>query len=691
MPKHKNEIINRELSWLSFNDRVLQEAMDSSVPIIERLRFLGIFSNNLDEFFRVRVATTRRMALMGKRARSILHTDPDELLKVITKKTLKLQKKFEKVYANIIQEIEKEHIKIINENELDEGQLAFVKNYFQLEVQSQLVPVMFGKKGKMPTLRDKGIYLSIKLYNKKEKDQPSYALIEIPTDRLSRFLVLPKKDNMNYIILLDDVIRSSLHEVFRLFQFDKIEAYAFKITRDAELDFTEDVNESMMKKLERSVQNRKIAEAVRFVYDAKMPQDLLDFVLRGNKIKKIDSIIPGGRYHNFKDFINFPNIGASNLMFRKISSFPHPAGVNKVSLLSEIFKKDILLYYPYHSFDFVIDVLRESAIDPDVVSIKINIYRVANNSKIINALINAARNGKSVTAVIELQARFDEERNIHWSNILQEEGVRVISGVPGLKVHSKLILIKKKVRGGYKYISHIGTGNFHEGTAKLYTDASLFTANRNICAEVQKIFTFVKDNYRRTTYRSLFVSPTNTRRNFINLIDYEITQAKKEKQAYIYVKLNNLTDDELIKKLYEASQAGVIIKMIIRGICTLIPGVKGMSENIEVISIVDRFLEHSRLFIFCHSGKEKTYLSSADWMNRNLDRRLEVTAPILDADIKNDILEIFKIQFADNMKSRNIDREGVNAYVTSNKKEVRSQISLYKYFKKKATDQEDES
>lgn len=678
----KLQFVNREISWLSFNERVLQEAEDKRNPVIERIRFLGIFSNNRDEFFRVRVATVKRMLALNKKERSTLQMQPDEVFEGIQKIVVRQEAKFKKAQKAAIKDLEGHGIFMINESQLSPEQEVVVDDYFRTKVRGTLVPLLIDSKSKFPSLTEKAAYLAIKLSKKGKKNQ--YALMEIPTGVLPRFLVLPVAEGKKYLILLDDVIRFGLKEIFKLFSYDKIEAHAFKITRDAELDVDDDVADGTLKKLEKSIKKRKKAEPVRFVYDEGMSKDMLELLKKKLRLNDQSNIIYGGRYHNFKDFINFPNVGARHLRFTDFPPLPHPYLTGQKSLLRAVEQKDVLLAYPYQSFDYTLDILREAAIDPNVSSIRINIYRVASSSMIMNTLISAARNGKSVTAVMELRARFDEEHNIYWSQKLQENGVRVTFGVEGLKVHSKLVLITKKVGRKTTRIAHVGTGNFHEGTARIYGDHSLWTANSKITNEVYKVFQFMKTNYLRGQYRHLIVSPFNIRRNFTNLINNEIHLAKSGKKGSITMKLNNLVDEEMIKKLYQASEAGVKIKLIIRGICALVPGVKGMSDNIQVISILDRFLEHSRIIVFGNDRDPKYFISSADWMERNLDRRVEVTVPIYDKSLQKELQDYLDIQLSDNVKARIIDRKLKNQYVDKGKsKEVRSQYKLYRYFKDK--------
>jgi polyphosphate kinase len=668
-------IRNRELSWLSFNERVLQEAMDKNNPLIERVRFMGIFSNNRDEFFRVRVASVRRMLELGKKTRRQLYEDPEELLARITNVVIQQEGSFLRTYKNLSYELGQAGIHLTDNKSIQKEHKEFVMKYFKESVRPALVPLMLTKRS-VPDLTDKSSYLAIRM--EMEDGRLQYALIEIPSRILPRFLVLPKKDNQHYVMFLDDVIRLGMQQIFKIYPYKNIRAYAMRMTRDAELDLDEDIDESILEKLSRSVNKRKKAQPVRFVYDKHMPDDLLDFLKK--KLRLSGNIIPSGRYHNLRDFMAFPDFGLKEHTYPNWEPSRHPELSDKRSLLEVISQKDIMLNYPFQSFSHTIDILREAAIDPTVQEIKINMYRVAANSNIINALINASKNGKKVTAVVELRARFDEEHNIVISKKLQENGVRVIFGVEGLKVHCKLIAISKKRKSGMQYFAHVGTGNFHEKTARLYTDVSLWTANPRISKEVFKVFDFFAVNYKRGFYRSLIVSPFNVRRKLGDLIDNEIDNAKAGKEAYIILKLNNLVDESMIGKLYEASEAGVKVDMVIRGICSLVPGVKGISENIRVVSILDRYLEHTRILVFGNAGNELMYISSADWMGRNLDHRVEVTAPIFDKDIQRDIRQTLEFQLNDNQKARIIDANQKNKYVTSQGPAVRSQEETHKYF-----------
>jgi polyphosphate kinase len=681
MGVNKSWLINRDLSWLSFNERVLQEAKDPNVPLLERVRFLGIYSNNLDEFFRVRVATIRRMNKFGKKGKHFLGADPVKLLEKIQVTVAEQQEKFEEIYFSILSELRQEKINIVDDKSLDKFQQEFVRDFFDHKVLPFIIPIMIDTVPKFPYLKDRMIYLAIRIVSGKKEKHHRYSLIEVPSDVLPRFIVLPSSQDKKEIILLEDVIRFSLGKIFSIFDYSSIESYVIKLTRDSELDIDTDISKSLMEKISKSLKQRNRGEPVRLVFDENIPKNLLEFILRKIKLKDTEYLMPGGRYHNFKDFINFPKVGRRELMYKLPRQTEHPSLRNQRSILNVIKQKDILLAYPYITFYHIIDILREAAIDPKVISIKITLYRVANNSNIINALVNAVRNGKSVTAVVELQARFDEEINIFYANKLQEEGVEVIFGVPGLKVHSKLFIITRREDNKLIQYAHIGTGNFNENTAKLYCDHSLLTADKKITTEVDRLFGFYQNNYKTGNYRHLIVSPFNTRKRFSVLIKKEIINAKAGKPAWMIIKMNSFVDNEMIEKLYEASNAGVKIKLIIRGICSLVPGLKGKSENIEVISIIDRFLEHSRVFIFCNNDQNKYYISSGDWMYRNLDNRSEVAVPVNDPDLQADLLNYINIQLSDNQKARLLNSdEGDNIYIRSRGRKIRSQVEIFNYY-----------
>ena len=682
MEKHNQKFINREISWLSFNDRVLQEAADPTTPLIERIKFLGIFSSNLDEFFRVRVATVKRMMLAGKKAKTLIGESPEDIHADIQQIVISQQNKFDEIYKNILAELENEKIFIINEKQLTDEQETVVRKYFNQVVRPALVPVMLENISQFPVLKDHSIYLAVCLHRKSKTGNPKYAIIEVPTGIIPRFFVLPKENGNVYIMLLDDIIRLGLNEIFSMFKFISFNSYTIKVTRDAELDIDYDITISFFEKMSKSLKQRKKGSPVRFIYDSRIPEKFLTILKKMNRITSTDALIPGGRYHNFKNFIGFPSVGSSKLLYEPLPPLQHKDIDTDTSLLSIIRTKDILLHYPYHSFHHLIDLLREAAIDPKVVSIKITLYRVAKNSNVINALIRAVRNGKSVTAVIELQARFDEEANLYWTDTLKDEGVRIIHGVPNLKVHCKLCLITIKEKGTLAYYTSIGTGNFNENTARIYSDHSLLTADKRITGEVKKVFDFFENNYKTSIYNNLILSPFTTRKKMSLMIKNEINNAKKGKEAYMILKTNSLVDKKMIDKLYKASMAGVTIKLIIRGQCSLIPGEKGFSENITAVSIVDRFLEHSRIFVFCNDGDERYFISSCDWMTRNLDRRIEATCPIYDESIKSELRDFLQIQLSDNTKARILNKARDNTYRKEpGESPKRAQIDFYKYLK----------
>jgi polyphosphate kinase len=682
MKKGEKEIpwINRDISWLSFNDRVLQEASDPGVPLLERIKFLGIFSNNLDEFFRVRVGTYRRMIALGKNARYFIGEDPKLVLDKIQKKVLDQQERFSGVYEVIKQELRHNGIFLVNEKQLTPSQGAWVREYFHQSVRPLLVPIMIESAPKIPSLRDKSIYLAVRLSVRLTKKDMLYSLVEVP-DEISRFVLLPSKQNTQSIMLLDDVIRYCLEDIYAMFGYKVFEAWTIKLTRDADFDIDSDFSKSITEKIARGLRARKIASPVRFVYDHDLPPDFLAFLMKKMGLGKQQALIPGGRYHNFKDFIKFPKVGGPELLNPPFMPMEHPLLRENKSIFEAIGKEDILLCYPYQSFDHLIDFLREAAMDPNVSHIRITMYRAARYSKVINALVNAIRNGKQVTAVIELQARFDEQANLNIGNLLQEEGARVIYGVPGLKVHGKLILVTRRERGKNVYYTHVGTGNFNEDTARIYSDFSLFTRDTRISEEVERVFNFYANNYKIGTYKHLLVSPFFMRKKLMKLIDHEIKQAKAGKKAGIFMKMNSLVDRELTEALYEASEAGVEVKLIIRGICSLVPGVKGYSSNIRAVSLVDKYLEHARVCCFHNSGEELVFIGSADMMVRNLDFRSEIACPVYHPPLKKIIMDYLQLQWNGSTKIRILNKELDNAYrQPENGVKVRAQDEIYKYF-----------
>ena len=694
--KTKNTYVNRELSWLKFNARVLQEAADEKVPLLERLRFAGIFSNNLDEFFKVRYATVKRVA-MNESSDKELGVHAKELLEEITKEVIQLQDESLSIINTITEELEKEQIFIVNEKTLLPEHEAFVNTYFYDKVRPALFTIILNDLEKFPQLKDDVAYLAVKMTLKEDekasgvqkffsskayKEKIQYALIELPTT-LNRFIELPQIGDKHYIIMLDDVIRFCLHLIFSIFNYESLSANMIKITRDAELDIDDDLSKSFVEKISSSVEDRRKGAPVRFVYDKTIDKDTLHFLIEKMGIVNTDSVIPGGRYHNRRDYMSFPSLGRTDLTYAPIHPLPVKGLTSEESLLKKIAEKDYLQFTPYHTFSNIIWFLREAALDPKVKSVKITIYRLAKNSQVVNSLINAVKNGKKVTVQIELQARFDEESNIRYAEQLKAEGVKLIFGVRGLKVHSKICVIEREEGKGIKRYGFISTGNFNESTAKVYTVYTLFTANQDILKEVNKVFNFFETNYNIQKYKHLIVSPHYTKKILKQLIEEEIKNAKAGKEAYIKLKMNNITSYKMIDKLYEASRAGVKIQMIVRGICCLVPGIEGMSENIEVISIVDKFLEHPRLFIFGNNGNAKVYISSADWMTRNISFRVEVGCPIYDEAIKQELIDTFEISWADNVKARVIDQAQDNHYRTHTLPAQRSQVALYEYYQQK--------
>lgn len=683
----KRKTIIRDISWLAFNGRVLQEAADHDVPLKERIRFLGIFSNNLDEFFRVRVATLRRMIQAGPKARMHLELDPGRILEEIQERVIQLQEEFDRIWNEILRELRKQKIFLTDEKKLNIQQQKFVLQYFNEEVRSNIVPLMIESIHSFPVLSDKSIYLACTLAKKDKTIPARFALVSVPVKSLSRFIILPSAEGEQSIILLEDVIRYCLPNIFSFFGYDQFSAHTIKVTRDAEIDIDNDLSTSMIQKLEKGLKNRKKGKPVRFVYDRDIPPSLLTYLVKRMGLSHKDNLIAGGRIHNFKDFMNFPNQVFLMQKLRK-KPFTHPQLRNAHSVTNTILEKDILLNFPYHSFNSVIDLLREAAIDPQVTSIKITCYRLAKRSKIINALTNAVRNGKQVTAVIELRARFDEEANILWKKELEEAGVKVLIGVPGMKVHAKLCLIKKRINNVNRHYGFVSTGNLNESTAQVYGDHCLLTADSHIMADVNRMFTYLESPRTRLPYlkacKMLIVSPTQMRRNMISLINKEIRNVLLQKKGSITLKLNSLSDEEMIGKLYEAAKAGVEIKLVIRGICCMYTENKKFKAPVQAISIVDEYLEHARVFIFHNGGDEKVFISSADWMQRNIDHRIEASCPILEKNIQKEIKEMLDIQLHDNIKARVLNNEQNNQYVNPrNTKKIRSQVEIYNYLYKK--------
>lgn len=673
--------IEKELSWLSFNERVLQEAADKTVPLIERIRFLGIFSNNLDEFYKVRFSDVKRRILINREQGG--NDISKHLLSKMQTKALKLNERFDELYNELIREMARRRIFLVNEGQLDESQQKWITKYFRREVLPHITPVMLTDEiDVLQFLKDEYAYIAVEL---KTGSTSKYALLEIPTDHLPRFVMVPeqKGKRKKTIILLDNIIRYCLNDIFRgFFEYDELNGYAMKLTRDAEYDLRHEVEYSLLEQMSEGLSQRLTALPIRFVYEREMPEEMLKYLCFKLRISHYDSLIPGGRYHNFKDFIGFPNVGRDYLENKPLPPMSCADFEGHANAFDAIRAQDILLHYPYHSFEHITELVRQASFDPKVVSIKINIYRVAKNSRLMSSLVDAVHNGKRVVVVVELQARFDEEANIEWSRVLTDAGVHVTFGVPGMKIHAKLLLITRREEDQFVRYAHIGTGNFHERTARIYTDFSLLTADQELAAEVRAVFGYIENPFRPVKFTHLIVSPRNSRTQIYRLLDSEIANAKAGKKAEITLKVNNLVDKGLISKLYGANNAGVKIRMIVRGMCSLVPGVEGVSENIEIISIIDRFLEHPRVLVVHNDGNPLVYISSADWMERNIDNRIEVMAPVRDPRIKQRIIDILNIQFIDTVKARRIDKEMSNSYVDrGNRKKIRSQIAIYDYLK----------
>ena len=678
-----DHLINREISWLHFNARVLQEAIDPATPLVERIKFLGIFSNNRDEFFRVRVASLARLAKLGQDELKEKE-DPKAVLNQIKVMVEQQEKIFTETYLTIVSELANEGIFIINEKELDEEQGKFVKQYYQEELRQYLFPMMLQDFQKITSIKDGSIYLAVELTSSQKLLKENYALIKIPQRSISRFLILPCKGDNHYIMLLDDVIRFCLEDIFALFGYDTFNAYTIKVTRDAELDIDEDISKSFLEKMSESVKQRKKGIPVRFVYDSRIPEKLLMKITRKLKISEEDSLRGGGRYHNFKDFMSFPRIGPDRLFYPPFPPGRHRYLPHNTSIINIMKQRDIMLHFPYQSFQYIIDFLREVSIDPKVSEIKMTFYRAAKYSNAVNALVNAARNGKKVTVFLEIQARFDEEANINLAGKLHEEGVKIVPTIPGYKVHCKLICVKRLEEERMVYYANISTGNFNESTARIYADESLLTANQNIASEVDKVFRLFESRYYHPEFNNLIVSPFYTRTFFMEMLDNEIKNAQSNKDSWAIIKINSIVDKKIAAKLYEASRAGVKLKMIVRGICVLIPGKEGLSDNIEVISIVDRFLEHSRIFVFCNNNDNRYFIGSADWMPRNLDNRVEVLVPVYDHEIKKELWDILQIQLSDNCKARISGTDYINEYrKTDSKQIIRAQFKIFDYFRNK--------
>ncbi|PWC22868.1 polyphosphate kinase 1 [Brenneria roseae subsp. roseae] len=673
--------IEKELSWLSFNERVLQEAADKSNPLIERMRFLGIYSNNLDEFYKVRFADLKRRILINEEQGS--DGNLRHLLGKIQARVLKTDQIFDNLYNELLLEMARNQIFLVNERQVSPNQQEWLREYFRQYLRPHITPILIQHDTNLVQfLKDDYTYLAVEIIR---GDRINYALLEIPSDKVPRFVNLPAEAprRRKTMILIDNILRYCLDDIFKgFFDYDALNAYSMKMTRDAEYDLVTEMESSLLELMSSSLKQRLTAEPVRFVYQRDMPDAMVTMLQEKLGISSFDSVIPGGRYHNFKDFISFPNVGRANLVNKPLPRLRHNWFTHFRNGFDAIRERDVLLYYPYHTFEHILELLRQASFDPSVLAIKINIYRVAKDSRIITSMIHAAHNGKKVTVVVELQARFDEEANIHWAKRLTEAGVHVIFSVPGLKIHAKLFLISRREGENIVRYAHIGTGNFNEKTARLYTDYSLITADERITNEVRRVFNFIENPYRPVSFEYLLVSPQNSRDKLYKLIDKEIDNARSGIAAGITLKVNNLVDKGLAERLYQASAAGVKINLLVRGMCSLLPNLPGISENIQVISIVDRYLEHDRVYVFHNGGDKKVYLSSADWMTRNIDYRIEVAVEMLDPILKNRVLEILDILFSDTVKARIIDKELSNRYVLrGNRRKVRAQNAIYDYIK----------
>lgn len=681
---------NRDLSWLSFNYRVLQEAKDPRVPLFERIKFLAIYSSNLDEFFRVRVAGIRSLLKISKSTQKELYFDPASLLKKISKEVNRQQKEYGIIFREKIKpELKENNICLINERETTKEQKEFISNYFNERIIPQIQPILLVKDKIVPFLRNRRLYLAVilkpktvkKNINQSGTTRNRYAIVEIPSNHLPRFIELPKKDEKNYIIFLDDIIRYHLKSIFAGYEI--IDAYSIKLTRDAELYIDDEFKGNLLEKIRKSLLNRNIGAPSRFLYDERIPKPFLKLLKETFHIEK-DDLVPGAKYHNFSDFFSFPSLSRNNLFNIPLPPLRHPELDSYRFIFDAIARKDFAVHFPYQTYDYVLQFLDQAADDPDVTSIYITQYRVAKGSEVVSTLLKAARRGKKVLVFVELKARFDEESNIYWAEEMKAQGIHVLYSFPGLKVHSKLALVKRTVGKEIKYYCYMATGNFNEKTAQLYSDTGLFTSNPKLTKEVKMVFNYLRDNYYKPKFNNLLVAQFNMRKVFSRLIQNEIEFAKRGKKARIILKMNSLEDKKIITKLYEASNAGVKIDLIIRGICCLVPGVNGLSKNIKVISIIDRYLEHSRIFIFHNNGNTKIFAGSADWMKRNLSRRIEVVFPIYDKLIKEEILDIVKIQLKDNVKARIIDRYDKNNYVKDRIIRLnQSQVETHKYLSSK--------
>ena len=678
MAQKKNETpyLERDISWMYFNRRILQEATRPHVPLLERMAFLGIYSNNLDEFFRVRMATQNRIAECTNKSAARDREKAQKMIKKIGKLNSEYAKEYEEAVNNVIAELEKENIFIVTNENITEEQLQYIRSYYRDKLNGFISPVWFSAVKTFDYETDENIYLAVKLQKKGSRTITDYAFLELPVGLCGRFVSLPDNDGKSYLMYLDDVVRCCLPLVFEGLEFNSYEAYAFKFTRDAEMEIDNDLRTGTLQKISKGVKSRKRGEPLRVIYDASMPKDLMKKVLNKLDVDTWDTILSGGRYQNHKDLMKFPDCGRKNLKYPVWTPILKKELDGPECLLGKIQEKDRFIHVPFHNFDSFIRVLQEAAVSKQVESIKITLYRLAKESKVVKALIGAARNGKKVTVVIELLARFDEASNINWSKKMQDAGIKVIFGVEGLKVHSKITHIGMKTGPD---IACISTGNFHEGNARMYTDCVMMTASRRIVNDVDAVFDFIERPYTPVKFKELLVSPNEMKNKFVALINNEIKNRKAGKPAYIKIKINHITDPVMVEKLYEASQAGVEIDLIVRGNCSLVTGIPGVSSNIRINGIIDRYLEHSRIFIFAAGGEEKIFMGSADWMPRNLDNRVEVVTPVYDPAIKGELKRIVEFGLKDTLQGRIVDGFGENKFVELGEDETpfRSQEELY--------------
>lgn len=677
--KKGSPYLERDISWMYFNERILQEATRPHVPLLERLSFLGIYSNNLDEFFRVRMASQSRIAECADRAAVRESEHAKKIIKQIGKLNAHYAKAYAQAVEQVTEELRRENICLVDDTEVTPGQLDFIRSYFRERLSGFIVPVWFSAIKWLDYENDENIYLAVKVSRTEPKPVADYAFLEVPVGPCGRFVRLPDHEGRSYLMYLDDVVRCCLPLVFEGLGFTSFEAYTFKFTRDAEMEIDNDLRTGILQKISKGVKSRKRGEPLRVLYDARIPKDLLKRVLRKLDLDSLDTVLASGRYQNHKDFMRFPDCGRADLRYPTWTPILKRELDGPASLLDRIRQKDRFIHVPYHNFDSFIRILQEAAVSKEVESIKITLYRLARESKVVRALIGAARNGKKVTVVIELLARFDEASNINWSKRMQEAGIKVIFGVEGLKVHSKIVHIGMK-RGAD--IACISTGNFHEGNARTYTDCMLMTASRRLVKDVDSVFGFIERPYTPVRFKELLVSPNEMKNRFVALINNEIKNRKSGKPAYIKIKINHITDPVMVEKLYEASCAGVDIDLLVRGNCSLVPGIPGVSDHIRIVGIIDRYLEHSRIFVFAAGGEERVFIGSADWMPRNLDNRVEVVTPVYDPEVKEEMKRIVDFGLRDTLQARIVDGEGKNLFKQPDEggQPFRSQEALYEYY-----------